>query len=69
MHRYLIVAISLLFSGCGVEVAGTAAISGVSKAQEAQQAQKSLGQVQQQLDAASQAGQKRLTDVDKAAGQ
>jgi hypothetical protein len=69
MYRFLIVAASILFSGCGVEVASTAAINGVSKAQEAQQAQKTLDQVQRQVDAANQAGLQRLTDAEKAAGQ
>lgn len=69
MHRYLIVAVGLLLSGCGAEVAGTAAIGGVSKVQEAQQAQKTLEQVQRQVDAATQAGQQRLTDAEKASGQ
>jgi PBP1b-binding outer membrane lipoprotein LpoB len=66
MHRYLVVAVSLLFSGCGVEVAGTAAVSGATKAQEAKQAQQNLERFQQKLDAATQAGQQQLTDADKA---
>jgi len=69
MYRYLAVAVSLVLSGCGVEVAGTAAVSGVAKAQEAKQAQQNLERFQQKLDAATQAGQQRLTDADKASAQ
>jgi hypothetical protein len=69
MYRYLAVAVSLALCGCGVEVAGTAAVSGVTKAQEAKQAQQNLERFQQKLDAATQAGHQRLTDADKAAAQ
>lgn len=69
MQRIAIAVVCLAMNGCGVEVAGTAAVSGTSKAQEAQQAQKSLDQVQRQLDSATQAGQQRLLEADKAAGQ
>jgi PBP1b-binding outer membrane lipoprotein LpoB len=69
MYRYLAVAVSLVLSGCGVEVAGTAAVSAVGKAQEAKQAQQDLERIQQKLDAAAQSGQQRLTDAEKAVGQ
>ena len=69
MYRFLAVAVCLLLCGCGVEVAGTAAVSGATKAQEAKQAQQNLERIQQKLDAATQTGQQRLTDADKAAGQ
>jgi outer membrane biogenesis lipoprotein LolB len=69
MHRYLAIVVSFMLSGCGVEVAGTAAVSGVNKAQEARQAQQDMQRFQQKLDAATQALQQRQAETEKASGQ
>lgn len=69
MHRYFTTVLVLLLSGCGVEVASTAAVSGVGRAQEAQQAVQTTQQFQQKLDASMQAVQQSRDNAEKAAGQ
>jgi F0F1-type ATP synthase membrane subunit b/b' len=51
-----------------VELAGTAAVSGVSRAQEARQAQQTLKQFEQRLDAANRAAQQHRDAAEKDAG-
>lgn len=61
--------LTLLLAGCGVDVATTAATGAAVKAQEAKEAQKTLDQARHNLDAAVQAGQQKMEEADKAAGQ
>lgn len=46
--------------GCGVEVAGTAAVVGTAQVQDAEQAKKQMDQVHQRLDAAQHDMQQRM---------
>ncbi len=66
-HIALFLVSSLALGGCGVEVAGTAAVSGVGKAEEARQAQQSLENVKQKLNSATDAMQQRANEAEKAA--
>ncbi len=68
MHRILVTTLALCMCGCGAEVASTAAVSGVAKAQEARQAQQTVEQFKQKLDAATQTGQERAAEAEKAMG-
>lgn len=58
---------SIVLAGCGLEVAGTAAIGGVSKAEEARQAQKTLENVKLKINAATEATQQQAAEGEKAA--
>lgn len=58
-----------LLTGCGVEVAGTAAVTGAAGVQDAQQAKQTMERVQQRLDAADQTARQRLDETEKASGQ
>ena len=69
MHRTLVTVLAFFVSGCGVEVAGTAAMVGVTNAQAARQAQQTREQFQQRLDAATQATQQRLNETERSSGQ
>lgn len=69
MQRYTVMVFALLLNGCGVELAGTAAVSGVGKAQEAKQAVQDLQRFQQKLDAANQASQQQRDAAERASGQ
>ncbi len=60
MRRVFILALVLGVSGCGAEVAGTAAVVGAAKAKEAEQAQKQQEQVRQKLEAAAELERQRL---------
>lgn len=60
MRRVLVLALVLGVSGCGAEVAGTAAVVGTVKVKEAEQAQKQQEQVRQRLDAAAELERQRL---------
>jgi PBP1b-binding outer membrane lipoprotein LpoB len=68
MHRTLVTALALFVSSCGAEMAGTAAVNGVAKAQEAKQAQQTVEQFQKKLDAATHAAQQQANEADKATG-
>jgi PBP1b-binding outer membrane lipoprotein LpoB len=68
MHRILVITLALSMSGCGVEVASTAAVSGAAKAKEARQAQQTMEQLKQKLDTATQAGQDRAVETEKTIG-
>lgn len=59
MQRVLVLALILGVSGCGAEVAGTAAVVGAAKVKEAEQAQKQQEQVKQRLDAAAELERQR----------
>ncbi len=50
----------LAVTGCGVEVAGTAATAGTAQVQDAEQAKKRLDQLQQRLDATQHDMQQRM---------
>lgn len=60
MRRLFILALLLALTGCGVEVAGTAAVVGAAKVKEVEQAQKQQEQVRQRLDAAAELERQRL---------
>jgi len=64
----LTIVLSLLLAGCGAEVAGTAAVSGVTRAQEAQQVRQQLDQFQQRLDTANQVEQQQRDAAERANG-
>ena len=68
MIQTLTIVLSLLLAGCGAEVAGTAAVSGVTRAQEAQQAGQQLDQFQQRLDTANQVEQQQRDAAERANG-
>ncbi len=63
----LILIAGLTLNGCGLEVAGTAAIGGVTKAEEARQAQKTLESVKLKINAAAEATQQQASEGEKAA--
>ena len=67
MKHYL--PIVLLLSGCGAEVAGTAATVGAARQTEVRQAQQTQQQFQQRLDAANESARQNLEAADKAANQ
>lgn len=69
MCRYTAICLLLLLSGCGLDVAGSAATGAATKAEEIKQAEKTKEQFQQRLDAANQAAQKQLQEAEKAANQ
>lgn len=69
MRRYTAISILLLLSGCGLDVASSAATGAAAKAEEIKQAEKTKEQVQQRLDAANQAAQQRLQEAEKATNQ
>lgn len=69
MHRTLTLLLAFVLTGCGVEVAGTAAVTGAAQVQDARQAKQTMEQVRQRLDAANQTAQQQLEDADKATGQ
>jgi NifU-like protein involved in Fe-S cluster formation len=69
MRRLSALALSLLLTGCGADVATTAATEATFKAKEVEQARKTKEQVVQKLDAANQEAQQRLEQADKAADQ
>ena len=60
MRRLFILALLLVLAGCGVEVAGTAAVVGAAKVKEVEQAQKQQEQVRQRLDTAAELERQRL---------
>ncbi|MBT9612208.1 MAG: hypothetical protein IV108_02960 [Burkholderiales bacterium] len=67
MHRYTSICLLLLLSGCGLDVASSAATGAATKAEEIKQAEKTKEQFQQRLDAANQAAQKQREEMEKAA--
>jgi len=66
--RTPVIILALFISGCGIEVASTAAVSGVAKAQEAKQAQQTMDQVKNKLDAATQARQQQTNEAERVTG-
>lgn len=59
MRRVLPLILVLMLSGCGAEVAGTAAVVGKTKVEEAKQAQQHREKIQQRLDAATELERQR----------
>lgn len=57
-HPFALI-LMLSLSGCGAEVAGTAAVVGAAKVKEAEQAQKQQEQVKQRLEAAAELDRQR----------
>jgi hypothetical protein len=68
MNRHLIIVFMLTLTGCGAEVASTAAVSAVNRAQEVRSAAPIAEQTRQRLDAAQQAAQLARDNAEKAAG-
>jgi len=68
MHRILVITLALSMTGCGIEVASTAAVSGAVKVQETRQAQQNMERFQKELDSTTQAGQERAAEAEKAMG-
>ena len=67
MHPYLALVLTLLLSGCGLDVASSAATGAASKAEEIKQAEKTKAQILERLDAANLAAQKQRDEMEKAA--
>ena len=67
MHPYLALVLTLLLSGCGLDVASSAATAAASKAEEIKQAEKTKAQILERLDAANLAAQKQRDEMEKAA--
>jgi len=68
MYRLLVTTLALFIGGCGAEIASSAAVSAAARAQEAKQAQQNMERFQQKLDSATQAGQERTAEAEKAMG-
>jgi outer membrane biogenesis lipoprotein LolB len=62
MKTLVAVAAAVVLSGCGVDVATTAATGASIKKQELEQGQKTMQQAQQKIDAAVQQMQQRAAD-------
>ena len=69
MYKSSAVLLLFLLSGCGAEVATSAATVAALKAKEMEQAKKTQEQAMKKLDAANQDAQQRLEEADKAANQ
>ena len=67
MHPYLALVLTLLLSGCGLDVASSAATAAATKAEEIKQAEKTKAQILERLDAANLAAQKQQDEMEKAA--
>ena len=65
MKTLLIIAITAVLAGCGLEVATTAATSASIKKQELQEGQRTLQQMQQKIDGAMQQTQQRAGSTDQ----
>ena len=59
----------LALAGCGVEIAGTAAVVGKMQADQASQAKQSLDSVKADLEAAGQQAQERLQQAEVTNGE
>ena len=59
MRRAFLLMLALGLTGCGAEVAGTAAVVGAAKVKEAEQAQKQQEQVRQRPEAAAELDRQR----------
>ncbi len=69
MHRPLIILLAVALTGCGVEVAGSAATVGAARVEEARQAQQNKEQFEQRLDATMQAAQQQREAAEQASQQ
>ena len=67
MRPYMAIFLALLFSGCGLDVASSAATAAATKAAEIKQAEKTKEQILERLDAANQTAQKQREAMEKAA--
>lgn len=56
-----------ILSGCGLDVASSAATGAATKAEEIKQAEKTKVHIQQRLDAANQAAEQQRLEMEKAA--
>lgn len=66
MKKFITLALILCLSGCGVDVATSAATVAKAKAKEVKEAQKTKEHLTSEIDAALAAGQQRLHDADQA---
>lgn len=66
MRRILPFVLLSLLTGCGAEVAGTAAVSGAAAVQDARQAKQTMERVQQRIEAADQTARQQLDEAEKA---
>lgn len=69
MSRWLIISMVTFLTGCGVDAVGTAAVTASAKAHEAEQAQKMKEDVQKKLDEAAAIQQRRMEEIEGAAGE
>lgn len=67
MRRDTAICLLLLLSGCGLDVASSAATGAATKAEEIKQAEKTKEQVLQRIDAANQAAEQQRQEMEKAA--
>ena len=65
MKTLLVVVATAALAGCGVETATTAATAAAIKKQELEQGQKTMQQMQQQINATMQQAQQRTDSADK----
>ena len=65
MKTLLVIAITAVLAGCGLEVATTAATSASIKKQELQEGQRTMQQMQQKIDGAMQQTQQRAGSADQ----
>ena len=65
MKTLLVIAITAVLAGCGLEVATTAATSASIKKQELQEGQRTMQQMQQKIDGAMQQTQQRAGSIDQ----
>jgi len=65
MKTLLVIAITAVLAGCGLEVATTAATSASIKKQELQEGQRTMQQMQQKIDGAMQQTQQRAGSTDQ----
>ncbi len=67
MTRLFVLFLFFLFAGCGVEVAGTAAVGARTQIDAVRQAEEIKANVQNQLDAAAQSEKQKLERAESAA--
>ena len=67
MQTHTMLYFLFILSGCGLDVASSAATGAATKAEEIKQAEKTKAQIQQRLDAATQAAEQQRQEMEKAA--
>ena len=64
IHKFLLISIAFLLSGCGAETAGTAALGARTQVDAARQAEELKADVQSRLDAATEMEKRRLEQAE-----